>query len=115
MISLKAIRLILRHFDSIDYCVSKRLMRKRPWSEPALTSLLCDLLDQDDQVDEKSRVDRFLPCSHWSCASVYSLVSPTVSRTHMTISVGPDPSQNRACAIYAHGSSHGNSRSFRTS
>lgn len=53
MISLKAIRLMLKHFDAIDHCVSKRMMRKRPWSEPALTSLLCDLLDQDDQVDEK--------------------------------------------------------------
>ena len=53
MISPKAIHLIIKHFDAIDKAVSKRLNRKRPWSEPALTSLLCDLMDQETQTDEK--------------------------------------------------------------
>ena len=52
MISPKSAKLILRHFDEIDKHVSKRLLRKRPWSEPALTSVLCDLLDKDTQIDE---------------------------------------------------------------
>jgi hypothetical protein len=43
---------MLRHFDAIDEAVSRRLTRKRPWSEPALTSLLCDLLDEDVQNEE---------------------------------------------------------------
>ena len=53
MISPKAVGLIIRHFDAIDQSVSKRLVRKRPWGEPALTSLLCDLLDQETQEEEK--------------------------------------------------------------
>lgn len=53
MISPKAVRLIIRHFDAIDHAVSKRLVRKRPWHEPALTSLLCDLLDAETQQEEK--------------------------------------------------------------
>src|SRR5579862_6669471 len=52
MITPKAAHLLIRHFDSLDRAVSKRLTRKRPWSEPALTSLLCDLLDADTQADE---------------------------------------------------------------
>lgn len=53
MISPKAIHLIIQHFDAIDKAVSKRLNRKRPWSEPSLTSLLCDLMDQETQNEEK--------------------------------------------------------------
>ena len=53
MISLRAVQLLLRHFDSIDETISRRLMRKRPWSEEALTSLFCDLLDKDIQEEEK--------------------------------------------------------------
>lgn len=49
MISLKAAHSIIHYFDSIDKVVSKRLVRKRPWFETALTSLLCDLLDQEEQ------------------------------------------------------------------
>ena len=52
MITPKAIHLIIQHFDALDQAVSKHLNRKRPWSEPALTSLLCDLLDQDVQEEE---------------------------------------------------------------
>lgn len=52
MISPKAIHLIIQHFDAIDKAVSKRLNRKRPWSEPSLTSLLCDLMDQETQNEE---------------------------------------------------------------
>lgn len=53
MISPKATHLIIKHFDAIDKAVSKRLNRKRPWSEPSLTSLLCDLMDHETQDDEK--------------------------------------------------------------
>ncbi|BAZ29631.1 hypothetical protein NIES4074_20780 [Cylindrospermum sp. NIES-4074] len=53
MISLKAAHLIIHYFDSIDKVVSKRLVRKRPWFETALTSLLCDLLDQEEQDEYK--------------------------------------------------------------
>lgn len=49
----KVIHLIIKHFDSIHRVVSKRLVRKRPWQEPALTSLLADLLDQEVQEEEK--------------------------------------------------------------
>jgi hypothetical protein len=40
---------LIRYFDAIDKVVSKRLVRKRPWLETALTSLLCDLLDEEEQ------------------------------------------------------------------
>ena len=53
MISPKAVDFIIKHFDAIDKVVSKRLNRKRPWSEPSLTSLLCDLMDHDTQDEEK--------------------------------------------------------------
>lgn len=52
MISPRAIHLLIRHFDSIDEVVAKRMTRKRPWSEPALTSFLCDLLDEQTQHEE---------------------------------------------------------------
>src|SRR5687767_15211803 len=52
MLSPRAVHLLLRHFDSIDECVARRLLRKRPWSEPALTSYLCDVLDSDTQAEE---------------------------------------------------------------
>lgn len=52
MINPKAFQLVLKHFDSIDRIVSKKLMRKRPWFETALTSLLCDLLDNETQEEE---------------------------------------------------------------
>lgn len=55
MISPKAIQLIIKHFDSIDEAVARRLTRRRPWGEPALTSLLCDLLDSKTQEEEKLR------------------------------------------------------------
>jgi hypothetical protein len=53
MITPKAFRLIIKHFDEIDRIVSFRTVRKRPWLEVALTSLLCDLLDEQTQEDEK--------------------------------------------------------------
>lgn len=52
MITPKAAHLLIRHLDSLDRAVSKRLARKRPWSEPALTSLLCDLMDSETQPEE---------------------------------------------------------------
>ena len=53
MLSPRAIRLVLRLFDSIDQAVTTRLVRKRPWTEEALTGLLCDLLDAETQEDER--------------------------------------------------------------
>jgi hypothetical protein len=52
MIPPKAIDLIIRHIDAIDLAVASRLNRKRPWLEPALTSLLCELLDAETQDDD---------------------------------------------------------------
>lgn len=49
MLSPRSLPLIVRHFDCIDRVVATRLLRKRPWSEPGLTSLLCDLLDAETQ------------------------------------------------------------------
>jgi hypothetical protein len=52
MLSPRAITIPLKHFDAIDEAVSRRLIRKRPWTEEALTGLLCDVLDGDTQVEE---------------------------------------------------------------
>lgn len=52
MLSPRAIRLLLRHFDALDQVVARRLTRKRPWAEEALTSFLCDLLDSETQAEE---------------------------------------------------------------
>lgn len=52
MISPKATHLLIRHLDAIDRAVTKRTLRKRPWLEPAITSLLCDLMDEETQADE---------------------------------------------------------------
>jgi hypothetical protein len=52
MLSPRTIKLLLRHFDSIDEAVSVRLCRKRPWQEEALTAILCDLLDAETQAEE---------------------------------------------------------------
>ena len=52
MITPKAFGQITGHFDEIDKVVSARSIRKRPWPEVALTSLLCDLLDEETQEEE---------------------------------------------------------------
>lgn len=52
MLSPRALQLLVRHFDAIDSSLSRRLLRKRPWAEEALTSLFCDLLDGDTQGEE---------------------------------------------------------------
>lgn len=52
MLSPRAIAILLKHFDAIDEAVSRRMIRKRPWTEEALTGLLCDLLDGDTQIEE---------------------------------------------------------------
>lgn len=44
--------LLIRHLDAIDQRVVRRLDRARPWTEPALTSLLCDLLDDETEHEE---------------------------------------------------------------
>nr|VFJ58919.1 MAG: hypothetical protein BECKDK2373C_GA0170839_106831 [Candidatus Kentron sp. DK] len=51
MLSPRAIHLFLKYFDSIDEVLSRRLVRKRTWDEPALTFLLTELLDEDAQPD----------------------------------------------------------------
>jgi hypothetical protein len=52
MLSPKAAHLLIQHLDAIDRAVTKRAVRKRPWLEPGITSLLCDLMDEDTQGDE---------------------------------------------------------------
>src|SRR3989304_9800035 len=52
MIPPRAVHLFIRHYDAIDVAVSKHLTRKRPWSEPALTSFLCDLMVETTQGEE---------------------------------------------------------------
>lgn len=49
MLNPQSVHLLIKHFDAIDQAVSKRMIRKRPWSEPALTSFLCELLDEETQ------------------------------------------------------------------
>ncbi len=51
MISPGAVKLVIRHFDAIDRAVAKPLMYKKPWHEPALTSRLCALLDEETQQE----------------------------------------------------------------
>ncbi|MBG8556092.1 hypothetical protein [Hymenobacter guriensis] len=51
MLTPNAFNCLLRHLDEIDRVVAAHLLRKRPWSETHLTSLLCDLLDEDTQSD----------------------------------------------------------------
>jgi len=53
MITPRAFELIIKHFNEIDKIVSQRTVRKRPWLEVALTSLLCDLMDEETQQEEK--------------------------------------------------------------
>lgn len=53
MLSPRAIRLLLKYFDSIDESLARRLSRKRIWDEEALTFLLTDLLDEESQQDHK--------------------------------------------------------------
>ena len=51
MLSPVAFDLIIKYFDAVDRVVAARLSRKQTWYEPALTSLLCDLLDDENQED----------------------------------------------------------------
>lgn len=53
MLSPRAIKLLLHHFDALDEVIARRLTRKRPWQEEALTGLLCDLLDSETQAEER--------------------------------------------------------------
>jgi len=46
MISPRAFRLLIRYLDAVDQNVCQGLLRIRPWTETALTSLLVDLLDE---------------------------------------------------------------------
>jgi len=51
MLSPRAIRLLLKYFDSVDESLARRLLRKRTWDEEALTFLLTELLDEESQQD----------------------------------------------------------------
>jgi hypothetical protein len=51
MLPPRAVHLVIKHFDSIDAVVARRMIGRRPWGEPALTSLLCELLDDEFQSD----------------------------------------------------------------
>lgn len=53
MISPAVVEPIIRHLDAIDEALSRRVTRKSRWEEPALTSQLCDLLDEETQGDER--------------------------------------------------------------
>lgn len=52
MLSVRHFNLIIKHLDAVDQRVSQRLDRTRPWTETHLTSLLCDLLDDETEHDE---------------------------------------------------------------
>ncbi len=47
VLSARSAPLLVKYLDSVDRVVSARVTRKRPWLEVALTSLLCDVLDDD--------------------------------------------------------------------
>lgn len=51
MLPVQALPPLLRFLDDVDNTVSARLLRKKPWDEIALTSLLCDLLDEETSDD----------------------------------------------------------------
>ena len=60
MLSPKANHLLIKYFDSIDSFFSKYMNRKRPWDEEALTTVLCDLLEEEYQLEENlsySKID----------------------------------------------------------
>ena len=45
---------LIAYFDGVDQALSKRMLRKHPPDEPALTNELCALLDADTQNAENS-------------------------------------------------------------
>ena len=51
MLSPRALQLLIKHLDSVDKVLVSKMMRKNPWSEDALSFLLCDLLDSETQND----------------------------------------------------------------
>lgn len=53
MLSPRAVSLLLKHFDSLDKALARKLSRRNPWPEEALSVFLCDLLDSETQDDEK--------------------------------------------------------------
>jgi hypothetical protein len=55
VLSPASLPLVVRHFDCLDQFVADKLVGVRPWNEPGLTSLLCDLLD--DRTQAKYRLD----------------------------------------------------------
>jgi hypothetical protein len=55
MISLPHFTALVRYLDCVDQAISRKFVRKRPYTEPHLTSLLCDLLD--DSVPREEILD----------------------------------------------------------
>ncbi len=53
VLSPRAFALLIKHLDSIDQAVAKKLNRDTPWEETFLTRFFCDLFDQQGQEDEK--------------------------------------------------------------
>jgi hypothetical protein len=51
VLSPASIPLVARHLDSVDAYTARKLVGIRPWNEPGLTSLLCDLLDDRTQSE----------------------------------------------------------------
>jgi hypothetical protein len=49
MITVKLLELYLKYLDALDKTLSKQLEHKKPPGEEALTSMLCSLLDSDEQ------------------------------------------------------------------
>lgn len=73
----RAIRPFLHYFDEIDETVARRMLRSRPWSEISLTSLLCDVMDENVDTDYPRTHDRAwliarlaqdLPLLHFDCS-----------------------------------------------
>src|SRR5205807_2113135 len=58
MFSPRVFHLLIKYMDSVDEAVSLRFNRKRPHQETHLTSLLCDLLDDETSGDEKLSYSR---------------------------------------------------------
>ena len=96
-----------------DYPLGKRLLRGLRLVH---THLKGEPLSVDDLTDlSLCRVDLSLSPYRYTCPFALPPGFPDdVTLTCIYLAIVAGPSQNRAGAIYAHGSSHGNSQSFST-
>ncbi|MFI6216989.1 hypothetical protein ACIBCD_33745 [Nocardia brasiliensis] len=104
----------------MDSLVAERLTRKRPWGEPALTSLLCDLLDEDTCDDYPSayglsrlqqELQRTVPLLNFDCTIQTHEYPPNVERWVTQSDLGlivqvndylvPDNNREGACLLQA--------------